>query len=37
MGDKEKAVISGVTVVITMIKLIIQHRGQKGVHKCIKL
>lgn len=28
MNDKEKAIISGITVVITMIKLIVQHRGQ---------
>ena len=27
MNDKEKAIISGITVVITMIKLIV-HRGQ---------
>ena len=26
MNDKEKAIISGITVVITMIKLIVQHR-----------
>ncbi len=28
MNDKEKVVISGITAVITMIKLIVQHRGQ---------
>ena len=28
MNDKEKAIISGIMVVITMIKLIVQHRGQ---------
>ena len=28
MNDKEKAIVSGITVVITMIKLIVQHRGQ---------
>lgn len=28
MNDKEKAIICGITVVITMIKLIVQHRGQ---------
>ena len=37
MNDKEKAIISGITAVITMIKLIVQHRGQVKKEKMYRV